>query len=686
MNSTISIGSSAKITREHLQRLAVVYVRQSTLAQVRDHGESTARQYALTHDAERLGWPVDQVVVIDADLGVSGRGGSARTGFKDLVGRVCVGEVGAVFGLEVSRLARSTADLQRLLELCSLTDTLIIDGDGIYDLGQFNDRMLLGLKGTMSEAELHILAGRLQGARRAAAERGELRFGLPVGYVYDEDGAIVLDPDEEIRAAVADVFASFQQTGSAYAVVRAFEGRRFPARAYGGAWAGQVRYGPLSHSRSVTVLRNPSYAGAYVFGRRRSRRQVRPDGTIRATTRLLPRAEWGVVICDHHPEYITWEQYLRNEQRLAGNRTHDGARPAREGSALLQGIVRCGACGRAMSTFYRDGKSGYDCGYSRADLATTPDCHGVMGAVIENAIAERLLAAVAPDQIALALTAADTVADRRGRATRAVELRAERARYDAARAERAFHQCDPENRLVARSLEARWEEKLRELTEADSELAAQTAQPAAPARGEIEMLARDLPRLWSSPTTSHRDRKRLLRAMINDITLTSKADEPEIRVGIHWHSGASDELTVLRPRAARSQRAAAIHDLIREHGPTHTNEQLAERLNDDGYRTASDRPFTEDIVRWQRWHLRVPAPSPLNDYELGVHDIAERLGVGDHVIYVWIKQGKLTARRAGHRKLAIPFNDEIEAACRQRLADSPRTRYLNPTTVDGGAE
>jgi DNA invertase Pin-like site-specific DNA recombinase len=220
MNSTISIGSSAKITREHLQRLAVVYVRQSTLAQVRDHGESTARQYALTHDAERLGWPADQVVVIDADLGVSGRGGSARTGFKDLVGRVCVGEVGAVFGLEVSRLARSTADLQRLLELCSLTDTLIIDGDGIYDLGQFNDRMLLGLKGTMSEAELHILAGRLQGARRAAAERGELRFGLPVGYVHDEDGAIVLDPDEEIRAAIADVFASFQQTGSAYAVVR----------------------------------------------------------------------------------------------------------------------------------------------------------------------------------------------------------------------------------------------------------------------------------------------------------------------------------------------------------------------------------------------------------------------------------------------------------------------------------
>src|SRR5215210_1577459 len=230
--STITMGRSAKIMREHLERLAVIYIRQSTLAQVRDHGESTLRQYALAEDAERLGWPTERVAVIDADLGLSGRGGSARNGFKDLVGRVCCGEVGAVFGLEVSRLARSSADLQRLLELCSLTDTLIVDGDGIYDLGQFNDRLLLGLKGTMSEAELHVLAGRLQGARRAAAERGELRFPVPVGYVYD-DGNIVIDPDDEVRAAVADVFAAFEQTGSAFGVVGAFADRPFPARAYG---------------------------------------------------------------------------------------------------------------------------------------------------------------------------------------------------------------------------------------------------------------------------------------------------------------------------------------------------------------------------------------------------------------------------------------------------------------------
>jgi DNA invertase Pin-like site-specific DNA recombinase len=555
--STMMVGPSVKITSDHRQRLAVIYVRQSTLAQVRDHGESTQRQYALTAEAERLGWPAEQVVVIDADLGVSGRGGSGRTGFKELVGRVCCGEVGAVFGLEVSRLARSTADLQRLLELCSLTDTLIVDGDGVYDLAAFNDRLLLGLKGTMSEAELHSLAGRLQGARRAAAQRGELRVPLPVGYVYDDESEVVLDPDEEVRTAIADVFASFEQTGSAYAVVGAFAERPFPARAYGGAWAGQIRHTQLTHSRALSVLRNPAYAGAYVFGRRRSRRQVQPDGSIRARTMMLPREQWDVVIHDHHPGYITWDQYLRIEQRLQSNRTYAGARPVREGAALLQGIVRCGSCGRSMATFYREGQPGYQCRYSHVDHAATRGCRGVMGEQIEHAVAQRLLEAVAPEKIALALQAADALTDRRSRQTRAVELRVERARYDAARAERAFHQCEPDNRLVARTLESRWEAKLRELADAEAELASQAAEPSQPARADVEALARDIPRLWASPSTSHRDRKRLLRAMINDITLTSAPDQPEIHIGIHWRSGASDEITVLRPAPSEPPRSTS---------------------------------------------------------------------------------------------------------------------------------
>src|SRR5215207_3339842 len=454
------MNGETKISGAHRDRLAVIYLRQSSMAQVREHTESTTRQYGLAEEAVRLGWARQDVLVIDTDLGVSGRWGVARAGFAELVARVCSGEVGAIFGIEISRLARSNAEVARLMEFAAITETLLVDADGVYDPGDVNDRMLLGLKSTMGEVELHVMAQRLQASKRAAAERGELRTPLPVGYVYDEADQVVIDPDAEVQAAIRDLFASFTASGSAYGVVTAFADRRFPLRAYGGAWAGQLRWGRLTHARVLGVLRNPCYPGAYVHGRYTSRRTVNPDGTVRSGLVERPRAEWPVLIKDHHEGYLGWADYLANEAKLTANRTNAGARPPREGSALCQGIITCGSCGKPMRTNYHaDQRPSYECS-SRADRATTPACRSVVAATVGDAVASRLLEALNPPEVALALAAADQVTDRHQRVSRAAELAVERARYEADRAERAFAAVEPENRLVARTLETRWETRL----------------------------------------------------------------------------------------------------------------------------------------------------------------------------------------------------------------------------------
>jgi DNA invertase Pin-like site-specific DNA recombinase len=684
------VSAREKIKGQHLERLAIVYLRQSSPRQVRENFRSTERQYALAEEATKLGWESERVVVVDGDLGISGRFSDtqARQGYKQLVARVCLGEVGAIFGLEIARLARSNAELQRLLEFCGLTDTLVIDTDGIYDLQNFNDRLLLGLKSQMSEAELHIITSRLQGAKRAAAERGELRFPLPVGLVHDDEGQTIIDPDQEVQAAIADLFRAFEQTGSAYGVVGAFKGRRFPKRAYGGAWAGQLRWGELTHPRVLGVLSNPSYAGAYVFGRYRSRRAVRPDGTITTKITELPRTEWPVLIRDHHKGYISWDRYLANERRLAANDTHSGQRPPREGSAICQGMLRCGACGGSITTLHRREGSYYECGHSRADHINTPACRSVKTTVVDELVAGRLLEALAPEEIALALAAADELTDRRARSTRAVELRIERARYEAIRAERAFHACEPENRLVARSLETRWEHKLKELAEAEAELAEQNAPAREPSREQLEALARDLPKLWAADSTQDRDRKRLLRTMITDITITSKPAGRELSVGIRWRSGASEQHTIQRPKTRQEviRTPSEAIELTRRLAPDHTNAQIAEQLDAAGLRAGTGGPFRAEHVQWIRWRHKIPYPTSwARDDEQTVTQIAETLGISDGTVYAWINTGKLAARRGPANRLYIPYGPDVEQECRQLVANSVHLPAETKIRAAGGA-
>jgi DNA invertase Pin-like site-specific DNA recombinase len=678
------VSAAQKIKGQHLERLAIVYLRQSSPRQVRENFRSTERQYALSGEAARLGWEPERILTVDGDLGVSGRDAHPREAYKELVGRVCLGEVGAILGLEVSRLARSSAETQRLLEYCGLTDRLVIDTDGIYDLRDFNDQLILGVKGQLSQAELHIMAVRLQGAKRHAAKRGELRFPLPVGYLHDEDGHTIIDPDQEVQAAISDLFKAFAQTGSAYGVVGAFAGRRFPNR-YGSV-GGEPSWGELTHSRAVRILSNPCYAGAYVSGRYRSQRTVRPDGTITTEQVELPRSEWAVLIRDHHPGYITWEQFLANEQRLAANNTSKGQRPPREGSAHCQGIVRCGGCGRSMTTRYQAKGAHYECSRSRQDHIQTPACRSVAAHVVDELVARRLLKALAPDRIALALSAADELQDRRARSNRALELRVERARYDAIRAERAFHACEPDNRLVARSLEDRWEQKLRELKDAETELAEHATPAPEPSREQIEALARDLPALWAAQSTAHRDRKRLLRSLIADVTLTSDPHQSTVRVGIRWQSGAAEQHTVTRPQSIIKRTPPEALELITRLGPHHSNAEIAAELNTAGLRTGTGRRFDKLAVSRLRSDHNIPAPPPLlHDAEPTVSQVAKRLGISHGAVYYWISHGQLAARRGHANSLSIPFPPEVEQQCRQRIANSTHIPTQTKITATGGA-
>src|SRR6266496_1456617 len=469
-----------KIQEHHRRKPAYIYLRQSTPGQVLHHRESTERQYALREKARELGWNESLVRTLDQDLGKTGTEMTRREDFKTLVADVSMGQVGAVFALEVSRLARSNLDWQRLLELCAFTETLVIDEDGCYDPADFNDGLLLGLKGAMAQAELHFLHARLQGGKLNKAKKGELRFPVPVGFCYDEQSRIVMDPDEEVRAAVSLVFRLFGETGSAFGVMQRFgeSGLRFPKRSYGGAWDGKIIWGRLTHSRVLGILRNPSYAGMYVYGRYRYRREINAEGAVHKRIHAVAMADWRVSLKGHHEGYITLDEFFNNQERLEKNRTNGEetllAGPPREGLALLQGLLLCGTCGHALTVRYT-GNGGicptYQCNLLRREGLATKSCMVFRCDLLDGVIAEEMLKALQPAELELALAALHELESRDQSILRQWQMRLERAEYEVALAERRYQEVDPANRLVAGTLERRWNDALLHWDELSKEAA-----------------------------------------------------------------------------------------------------------------------------------------------------------------------------------------------------------------------
>jgi DNA invertase Pin-like site-specific DNA recombinase len=650
----MNFDAAHKVTANHLNRDAYLYIRQSTLRQVIENTESTQRQYGLQQQAVRLGWPIERVHIIDCDQGQSGSSAD-REGFQRLVTEVSLGHAGIVLGLEVSRLARNSTDWHRLLEICALTDTLILDEDGLYDPRHFNDRLLLGMKGTLSEAELHVLHARLQGGIRNKARRGELRKILPTGLEYDDQGKVILDPDRQIQRTLFTFFRTFERLGSALETVKFFRKKKllFPRRQRPGM---RLIWAPLTHGLALDVLHNPRYAGCYVHGQARTRKT--PDGKLK--TKRLAMEEWDVVLPGAHAGYISWEQYQSNRRTLRKNSKALGAErrhPPREGPALLQGLAVCGLCGKRLGVRYHAWKGNlkpeYHCqrdGLQKGE----PLCQIIPGAPIDRAIGELLLQMLQPMTLEVSLAVQHELQSRLDEADQLRKQQVERARYEAERARERFMKVDPNNRLVADTLEAEWNEKLRSLQDAQEQYEHQRQADRQllddKSQALIRSLATDFPKLWNDPQTAHRDRKRMVQLLIEDVTLIRRE---QITLHIRFKGGATRTETLPAPQPAYKswqtdpEIVARIDNLMNDHTP----KEIAAILNGQGIRSGKGGVFSGTTItnirqsynlesRWDRLRKR----GMLTDIEMAKH-----LRVTVQTIRRWRVHGLLRAHAYNDR-------------------------------------
>jgi DNA invertase Pin-like site-specific DNA recombinase/transposase-like protein len=684
------MSESGKITASHRSRAAVIYVRQSTVAQVERNTESTARQYDLVARARQLGWPPHQIRVVDGDLGVSGSVTGQRDAFEGLVAEVALGQVGIILALEVSRLARDNAAWYRLLDLAGVCDTLVADADGIYHPGLFNDRLVLGMKGLMSEAELHVLRARLEGGIKNKAARGELRRGLPVGLIWGEGRReICFHRDEAVTGVIAAVFERFAICGSVRATwlwLRE-QGLRWPLQqaVYLHGRPGEITWAEPSYHAVHNTLTHPAYAGAYVYGRTRDECYLGKDGVLRKRRRKLPRDQWEVLITDHHRGFIGWDTYLANQQRIGTNIRPQARQPGtgavREGCALLQGLATCGSCGRKLAVFYRGPAKSVPNYYCQGpgDLV---DGRGTRhmntgGQAIDAAVAGAFLTALAPAALQACLIAAQQLEDGHDTALAQWRRQAEQARYNAALAERRYRAVDPDNRLVARGLETEWEQALRELADAEAELARrQAARPKALSeqeRAAILALGDDLDAVWDAPTTTAKDRKQLLRILLDEVNITLRRDDPDPHAGLvlRWKGGAISELTVpLRrpqPKIRTSEDTIALIRRLAAHYPDAT---IAGILNRQHRTTARGMSFTASRVASLRTHWHIPCHQPGAGQDegelLNVSQAARELQIAPSTLLRWLNDGFVAGEQVTPgAPWRIRLNDEL----RGMLAD-----------------
>jgi DNA invertase Pin-like site-specific DNA recombinase len=638
-----------KIRSDHVERAAYVYVRQSSLHQVRYHREGQQRQYALAERARELGFR--EVLVVDDDLGVSGAGKQERSGFGRLLTAVCQGSVGAVFALEASRLARNNRDWHHLIDLCSMTETLIIDDDGVYDPRLVNDRLLLGLKGTMSEFELNLFRQRAREAFEQKARRGCALWELPVGLVRGEDDRVEKSPDRQIQQAIASVFQKFRELGSARQTMLYFRDTQIMLpEAVPGTSGKEATWRLPTESRVLQILHNPYYAGAFAFGRTTSQTIVAEGRRRQGPRRKKPLDQWKALILDHHEGYITWQEYLEHQRILESNVSRREAKTpgaAKRGSALLSSLLRCGRCGRMLFVSYTGkGPARYACHGGRVDRGSAA-CLSLGSIRVDRAVVDAVLDAIQPAGIEAALEATDETLREDTAKRQAVELALEKARYEARRAQRQFDAVDPENRLVASELEARWNQSLETVAELESRartLEEQAKPLSAEQKARLLQLGSDLRLLWHHAAAPVELKKRILRAVLEEIVVENRDDPPQHCLHMHWKGGVHTELRVVRNRTGQHNRVAddKAVELITELSKICDDKTIAVVLNRLGYRTGQGKTWRVHHVHNVRYCRRLPNYKRTAEW-LSLEETARELNVSNTVIKRLIQDGVLPA-------------------------------------------